>query len=305
MFTSNGLKTIEIYTTDDAGAVSNKVTLSFTLNATGIVAADGACHPDSAIEYQHAGLHHQRHARAHRCDQHERNRRAVPAHRNHPDPFSPALITTANASGNFTFTFPDMTGGASSGTFGPYTVVAQASNTVGSSSFSTPPTTFTILIGAPAAPSDFQLAPASDTGIVGDDITSDRTPNFIGTALPGETVELFESAALPSTTAATQSTTLTGTLTSGSASVTGITSTTGLFVGENVTGSGIPSGTTIVAVNSSTSITLSANATASGAQSLTATSFSIQLPFALTDGSISLFVEAIDPAGNQSLPATR
>ena len=60
------------------------------------------------------------------------------------------------------------------------------------------------------------------------------------------------------------------------------------------------SGTTIEAVNSSTSITLSANATASGSQSLTATSFTIQLPLSLTDGSISLFVEAVDPAGNQS-----
>ena len=36
VFTSNGLKTLEIYTTDDAGAVSNKVTLSFTLNVSGI-----------------------------------------------------------------------------------------------------------------------------------------------------------------------------------------------------------------------------------------------------------------------------
>ena len=36
-FGSNGLKTIEVYTTDAAGAQSNKVTLSFTLQATNIV----------------------------------------------------------------------------------------------------------------------------------------------------------------------------------------------------------------------------------------------------------------------------
>ena len=36
-FGSNGLKTIEIYTTDDAGAESNKITLTFTLQATNIV----------------------------------------------------------------------------------------------------------------------------------------------------------------------------------------------------------------------------------------------------------------------------
>ncbi len=63
-----------------------------------------------------------------------------------------------------------------------------------------------------------------------------------------------------------------GTLTSGSASVTGVNSTTGLVVGDVVTGTGVPSGTTIQAINSSTAtIMLSANATVSGSQSLTAT----------------------------------
>ena len=38
-FTTNGLKTIEIYATDDAGAVGNMVTLTFTLNATNLAAA--------------------------------------------------------------------------------------------------------------------------------------------------------------------------------------------------------------------------------------------------------------------------
>src|SRR6185437_11021193 len=33
-FGSNGLKTIEVYTTDDAGSKSNPVTLTFTLQAT-------------------------------------------------------------------------------------------------------------------------------------------------------------------------------------------------------------------------------------------------------------------------------
>ncbi len=60
-----------------------------------------------------------------------------------------------------------------------------------------------------------------------------------------------------------------GTLSSGSASVTGINNLMGLAVGNTVTVTGIPSGTTILSVNSSTdTITLSANATASGAQSL-------------------------------------
>ena len=35
-FTTNGPKTIEIYATDNAGSVGNKVTLTFTLNATNL-----------------------------------------------------------------------------------------------------------------------------------------------------------------------------------------------------------------------------------------------------------------------------
>ena len=62
-----------------------------------------------------------------------------------------------------------------------------------------------------------------------------------------------------------------GTLTSGSNSVTGISSATGLFVGETIAGTGIPSGTTILTINSTTgTITLSANATVSGSLSLAA-----------------------------------
>ncbi len=54
--------------------------------------------------------------------------------------------------------------------------------------------------------------------------------------------------------------TFTGTLTNGSNSVTGISDTTGLFVGEDVTGAGIPAGTTILSIDSSTgTITLSAS----------------------------------------------
>ncbi len=65
--------------------------------------------------------------------------------------------------------------------------------------------------------------------------------------------------------------TFTGTLTSGSASVTGLSSTTGLVIGQIVTGTGIPAGTTIGAINVSTAaITLTENATTSGSQSLTA-----------------------------------
>ena len=68
----------------------------------------------------------------------------------------------------------------------------------------------------------------------------------------------------------------TGTLTTGSSLVTGVSSTAGLFAGEEVAGPGLPSGVTILAVDSSTSITLSADAAAGGLESLTATADSYQ-----------------------------
>ena len=77
---------------------------------------------------------------------------------------------------------------------------------------------------------------------------------------------------VPGQTVAGPTAIFTGTLTSGSASVTEISSTAGLVAGQIVTGTNIPSGTTILTVNNSTStITLSANATGSGSQSLIAT----------------------------------
>jgi hypothetical protein len=64
-------------------------------------------------------------------------------------------------------------------------------------------------------------------------------------------------------------TTYTGTLTSGSAVVTGISSTVGIAAGMFVTGTGIPVNATVLSVDSATQITLSASATVPGAQTLT------------------------------------
>ncbi len=61
---------------------------------------------------------------------------------------------------------------------------------------------------------------------------------------------------------ATGTTTLTGTATSGSAAITGLASTTDLFVGMGVSGNGIPTGATIATITSGTAITISSNATA-------------------------------------------
>ncbi|QSQ19108.1 hypothetical protein JY651_27580 [Pyxidicoccus parkwayensis] len=60
----------------------------------------------------------------------------------------------------------------------------------------------------------------------------------------------------------------TGTLSSGSASVTGLTSTSNLGIGYPITGPGIPAGTTITQINSSSAMTLSNPVTGSGSQTL-------------------------------------
>jgi hypothetical protein len=71
--------------------------------------------------------------------------------------------------------------------------------------------------------------------------------------------------------------TQTGTTTSGSAVVTGLSSTTGMVAGMIVSAtSGIAAGATVLSVDSATQITMSANATATGARSLTIASEEIQ-----------------------------
>ena len=51
--------------------------------------------------------------------------------------------------------------------------------------------TFQINNTIPAAVNDFRLSPADDTGIVGDNVTNDRTPSSSAPPTPGNTVELF------------------------------------------------------------------------------------------------------------------
>ena len=126
VFTSNGLKTVEIYATDDAGSVGNKVTLSFTLNVAGISPPTAPVTPTLQLITTTPGF----------TNDLARPSSPVSTSTNAtvelflvmgttPTPFSPPLITTADAIGNFIFTFPDMTGGMN-GTFARITVVAQA-----------------------------------------------------------------------------------------------------------------------------------------------------------------------------------
>lgn len=69
---------------------------------------------------------------------------------------------------------------------------------------------------------------------------------------------------------------LTGNTTSGSAAVTGLSSTASLEVGMLVAGTGIPANATVATITSGTAVTLSANATATG----TAVALTFQRPAA-------------------------
>jgi hypothetical protein len=78
-----------------------------------------------------------------------------------------------------------------------------------------------------------------------------------------------------------------GTITNGSTTITGISSTASLLNGMRVSGNGIPSGATIASVDSGTEITLSVAATASGVRS-------ISFQFALTGTGAYSTVGAVD-----------
>jgi subtilisin-like proprotein convertase family protein len=246
-FTTNGLKTVELYATDNAGSVSNTITLQFTLDVPNITPPTVPVTPTLEFApYDATGAPGYTNIPTPNLIGVTSPGATVELFQANGQPFSPAVITTADSNGNFTLTFPNMTGGQN-GIFGPFTVEAQAKNGVGSSGFSNQ-VTFTIIVGQPSPPSNFSLAPSDDSGIVGDNITDVRKPHFIGTVddskgnpEPNATVELF------------------------------------------VVGSSTVWDTATTDTNGN---------------------FSVQLPFNLTNGRISLYVEVTDLAGNLSNPSS-
>jgi large repetitive protein len=237
-FTSNGLKTVKVFATDNAGSISNPVTLQFTLAVTGISAPTPPTTPTGLelAPFDVTGAPGYTNIATPSILGFTSPGATVELLQANGSPFSPQVVTTSDpVTGQFTLTFPNPTNQG-----GTYTVEAVASNSNGTSADSLP-LTFTIILTKPAAPSNFKLAPSDDTGILGDDITSNREPEFIGTTVPNATVELFQ------------------------------------------TGSSTIWDTTTADANGN---------------------FSVQLPFDLTNGQISLFVEVVDLAGNTSPPST-
>ena len=250
-FTSNGRKTVEIYATDDAGTIGNVVTLSFTIEADDLPPlppttppipptltmrpADDTGTPGDGI----TRIPNPRFDGVTSIN--------VPVELLLFDsatqtyvPFSPPATTTSSAvNGAFTLQFPNPPGPGGSFLFpdGTYTVIARATNVVGSSDSN--PVTFTIKSQGPTQAPTLQLRPQDDSGIVGDNITNIRKPRFTGTIGPangGSLIQLFRPEA-PNTVLA------------------------------------------------------SAIADANG-------DYTIPLPFFLVSGTTSLFVRAVDAAGN-------
>ena len=137
-FTTNGLKKIQIYATDDAGAVGNNVTFTFTLNATGLPAASA----DLAADDRHPGaqafgsrgargcnLYQVQHSRLRRRDRYQYRERRTAARSSAASPTrSPKVTTTTTIdaiTGAFTLKLPRSADGT-------YTVIARATNAKGS-----------------------------------------------------------------------------------------------------------------------------------------------------------------------------
>ena len=190
-FTSNGLKTVEVLATDNAGSVGNPVTLQFTLAVTGISAPTPPATPTDLelAPYDVTGAPGYTNIATPNILGMTTPGATVELLQANGNPFSPAVTGAADpVTGQFTLTFPNPTDQQ-----GTFTVEAVASNANGTSADSAP-LTFTIILTKPAAPSNFTLDPSDDTGIVGDDITAIRDPDFIGTTVPDATVELFQTA---------------------------------------------------------------------------------------------------------------
>jgi flagellar hook assembly protein FlgD len=91
---------------------------------------------------------------------------------------------TADSSGNYSVTTSTLSAGS-------HSITATATDGAGNVSAASGALTVTIDTTAPPAPSTPALAPASDSGTAGDNITNVATPTFTGTAEAGSTVHIL------------------------------------------------------------------------------------------------------------------
>lgn len=93
-----------------------------------------------------------------------------------------------------------------------------------------------------------------------------------------------------------------GTTTSAAATLTGLTSTQGMFVGMSVVGSGIAAGATIASITSLTAITLSANSSASATVACVFSGTPVAaIPFNAAAADVQAILQALPSIGNDDV----
>ena len=233
-FTSNGVKTIGIQATDQSGTIGNIATLTFTLNAKLTTQAPPAVPTLHLLpsDDTSGGSNVTRNTSPHLVGTTDpgvqvqifiRSINGIPA-------TTSVGTTTTDANGNYSVQFPASADGT-------YVVQAVATNQYGSTSSAQ--FSFTIKTKPITAIPTLGLNPADDTGIVGDNVTTARTPHFVGKTDPLARVMIYR----------------------------------------------VVNGTRAPGVLNSTSADSAGN-------------YSIQLPFALANGTITLEVGVTDVAGN-------
>ena len=211
-YMTNGQKTIEIFATDNAGSVGNKVTYTFNLNDPNLPQPPPTTPPSLAMQVTPSAVRGTTTGTdggapitititnlgtplligtvsvgaTVNVQEYEYDSADGKYDTPYGSPFAPTIA--ANGTFSFPFSNPD---NLSSGNF-KVDAVATYSKYPGLGSTEND-VYIQIADTTPAAVTDFRLNPSSDTGIIGDDVTTARTPVFIGTAPAGDTVELLVS----------------------------------------------------------------------------------------------------------------
>ena len=196
-FQSNGVKTIGIQGTDSSGTRGDMATFSFTLNTPNLglptppapptlqlLAADDSSHGQNITNVTQPHLVGSTDGNV-QVALLDANGNVVPLV-NPLNPAGPSVTSVTSNAVNGSFSLQPYTPLAP----GVYKFRAVATNKNGSTY--SPFISFTVKTVGPQTNTFLGLSPADDTGIVGDNITTDRTPHFVGTTDPGAIVNLLQ-----------------------------------------------------------------------------------------------------------------
>ncbi|WP_254054149.1 Ig-like domain-containing protein, partial [Singulisphaera sp. GP187] len=191
-FTSNGTKTIGIQATDASGTTGNIALFTFILQANNLGLPVPPATPTIGLSPFDDSSNGQRITNItmpHILGLTDQNVTVELFLSVGGNPTGAALATgSSDLNGNFILQFatplPD----------GPYTVQVKATNPFGSTV--SLPLSFTIDTHGPTTSTSLGILAADDTGILGDGITSNRRPHFVGTTEPGAIVVIYNAANL-------------------------------------------------------------------------------------------------------------